>query len=97
MARKVDWTDTAWEDLAATADYIARDSKNYAATFVQEVKEAAESLSDFAERGQVVPEFGDETIRELSVRPYRLVYKVIADKVLVLTLVHGARRIWRRG
>src|SRR5881396_2666152 len=33
---------TAWEDLAATADYIARDSENYAATFVQEVKEDIE-------------------------------------------------------
>ena len=36
MAREVVWTEPAWEDLAATADYIARDSENYAATFVQE-------------------------------------------------------------
>jgi hypothetical protein len=43
---------------------------------VQEVKRAATSLTDFADRGQVVPEFEDETIRELLVRPYRLVYRV---------------------
>lgn len=77
MARKVVWTEPAWEDLAAAADYIARDSEHYAATFVQEVKEAGASLCDFAERGQVVPEFADETIRELLVRPYRLVYKLL--------------------
>ena len=95
MAREVVWTRPAWEDLAATADYIARDSESYAATFVQEVKDAAGSLTEFAERGQVVPEFADETIRELLIRPYRLVYKITDDKVFVLTLIHGARRRWR--
>ena len=95
MAREVVWTRPAWEDLAATADYIARDSENYAATFVQEVKEAAASLVEFAERGQVVPEYADPTIRELLIKPYRLVYKVTDDKVLVLALIHGARRTWR--
>jgi len=68
MAREVVWTEPAWEDLAAAADYIARDSESYAATFVQEVKDAAGSLTEFAERGQVVPEFADETIRELLIR-----------------------------
>jgi len=38
------------------ADYIAQDSEFYAAAFVQEFKEAAASLANFAERGQVVPE-----------------------------------------
>ena len=55
MARKVEWTDPAWDDLAAIAEYIARDSEYYAATLVQEIKEAAASLAEFAERGQVVP------------------------------------------
>lgn len=95
MAREVIWTEPAWEDLATAADYIARDSETYAATFVQEVKDAAASLIQFAERGHVVPEFGEEAIRELLVRPYRLVYRIVDDQVLVLALVHGARRIWR--
>lgn len=41
MARKVAWTENAWEDLEAAAEYIARDSANYAAVFVDDVKEAA--------------------------------------------------------
>lgn len=83
------------EDLVAAADYIAGDSVNYAATFVQEIKEAAASLAQFSERGQVLPEFADATIRELLLRPYRLVYKIAGDTVFVLTLIHGARRRWR--
>jgi plasmid stabilization system protein ParE len=95
MAREVVWTAPAWEDLHAAADYIARDSEGYAATFVRQVRDAAASLAEFAERGQVVPEFGDQATRELLVKPYRLVYKIIEDRVFVLALIHGARRRWR--
>ena len=95
MARKVEWTDPAWDDLAAIAEYIARDSEYYAAAFVQEIKEAAASLAEFAERGQMVPEFGDPSIRELLVESYRLVYRVSEKRVVILTLIHGARRIGR--
>lgn len=95
MAREVIWTEPAWEDLEAAAGYIARDSESYAAAFVREVREAAESLSEFAERGQVVPEFRDPTLRELLIRPYRLVYKVSASQVAIVALIHGARRAWR--
>ena len=95
MARKVEWTDPAWDDLAAIAEYIARDSEYYAAAFVQEMQEAAASLAQFAERGQIVPEFDDPSIRELLVKSYRLVYKVSEKRVVILTLIHGARRIGR--
>lgn len=52
----------------------------------------AESLGEFAERGQIVPEFRDPTIRELLVRPYRLVYKLSTSRVTVIAVIHGARR-----
>lgn len=95
MVREVIWTDPAWDDLEAAADYIARDSEYYAAAFVQEVKDAAESLSEMAERGQVVPEWRDPAIRELLVRPYRVVYQLLADQVRILAVIHGARRASR--
>jgi toxin ParE1/3/4 len=95
MARRVVWTVPAWDDLAAVAEYIARDSAYYAAAFVQEVRDAAESLSEMAERGQIVPELRDPSIRELLVRPYRLVYRLRAQDVTILAVIHGARRAWR--
>ena len=55
MARKVIWSDSAWNDLQEIAEYIARDSANYAAAFVREVKYAARSLTILSERGRVVP------------------------------------------
>jgi addiction module RelE/StbE family toxin len=95
MARKVVWTDPAWEDLEAAAEYIARDSEAYAAAFVEEIKAAATSLSEMPERGQIVPQIGDASIRELLVRPYRLVYQLTEQQVRILAIIHGARRAWR--
>ena len=95
MAREVIWTEPAWDDLEAAAEYIARDSEYYAAAFVQEVREAVASLAEFAERGQTVPEFADESIRELLVKPYRLVYKLSDEHVFVVAFIHGSRRLWR--
>ena len=57
MAREVEWTESAWDDLSTIADYIALDSPHYAAAFVSEVSDAADSLQHFAERGRKVPEF----------------------------------------
>ena len=95
MARQVVWTEPAWDDLEAAAEYIARDSDYYAAAFVREIKLAAESLSEMAERGQIVPEFGDHSVRELLVRPCRLVYRLAPERVTILAVVHGARRVRR--
>jgi toxin ParE1/3/4 len=92
MAREVNWTEPAWNDLSEIADYIAKDSEYYAAAFVQEVKDAAASLADFAERGQVVPEWDDPSIRELLIKSYRLIYQISSQGVAILTLIHGARR-----
>jgi plasmid stabilization system protein ParE len=91
MARRVAWTEAASSDLAEAADYIARDSRFYAAAFVREVRVAARSLRVSPERGRAVPELGRAEIRELLVRSYRLVYEVGPIQVYVLALIHGAR------
>ncbi|MDP2983810.1 MAG: type II toxin-antitoxin system RelE/ParE family toxin [Candidatus Latescibacter sp.] len=95
MDREVVWTNPAWDDVEEIADYIARDSAYYAAAFIEEMKETAISLSGFAERGQVVPEFSEESIRELLVRSYRLIYKISENRVSILAIIHCAQRPWR--
>jgi len=69
MARQVIWALPAIDDLESAAEYIATDSESYAASFVQDVLRAAESLQAMAERGLVVPEMGDPGIREPLVYP----------------------------
>lgn len=59
---------------------------------------AAASLSTFAERGRVVKEIGESTLRELSVYDYRLLYRVREDRVVIRAFLHGSRDFskWQR-
>jgi len=91
MGRKVVWAHAAEADLEAAAEYIHRDSPAYAAAFVLRALEAGHSLSEFAERGRMVPEFKDKNIREIFVQSYRLIYSVESDRVSILALIHGRR------
>ena len=74
MARKIKWTEVAWSDLEDVSDFIHKDSPFYAAAFVREVRDAARSLYFLAERGRIVPEFGDPSVHELFIRRYRLIF-----------------------
>ena len=99
MARTVKWTETATNDLEEAADFIARDSRYYAAALVREARAAARSLRTFAERGRVVPEIDAPDNRELFIRSYRLIYQVTTERVFIVALVHGARdlaALWER-
>lgn len=91
MARKIIWAYAAEEDLEAAASYIHRDSPVYAASFIDRALEAGRSLDEFAERGRMVPELGDSSIREIFVYSYRLVYRIEDDRISILALIHGRR------
>ena len=99
MARKVAWAESAWRDLQEIAEYISKDSPQYAAAFVREVREAARSLAYLAKRGRTVPEFKDHNIWELFVRSYRLICLVTEQTVYVIGFIHGSRdlgTLWER-
>jgi toxin ParE1/3/4 len=79
--------------------YIARDSRLAAERLLIQALEAASSLDTSSERGRVVPELEEPTVRELFVQRYRLLYQVTRDEVQILAFVHGARDLksWRLG
>lgn len=99
MARRVSWSRPALEDLDQIAGYIALDSKYYSAAFVRDVRDAARTLAQLANRGRMVPELGAPAIRELLIGNYRLIYEVGSAEVVVLALIQGARdlaALWER-
>lgn len=89
------WTLRIREDLNAFANYIATDSAAYAFAFLRRIIEAAEHLRAFPEMGRVVPEFEDESIRELIVQNYRVVYVFRDGVVYMAAAKHGAMDIRR--
>jgi toxin ParE1/3/4 len=74
VAHALRWAEAALDDLDEVAEFIARDSPFYAASFVQELRTAARTLRTFGERGRIVPEVGDPSIREIFIKSYRLIY-----------------------
>ncbi len=91
MAWRVIWSEPAWNNLQAAADYISRDSPRYAAALLREAREAARSLRQFANRGRSVPEEDDSAMRELFVWRYRLIYRVRDEHVEILAFIHQAQ------
>lgn len=91
MAHEVEWTESAISSLVDAIEYIARDSPSYAAAFAVRAERAAASLDTFPERGRRVPEFNDPAVRELPVASHRLIYRVTANRVVLLAFVHKSR------
>lgn len=90
MAR-VRWTQHALDDLRAIVDFIARDSSTYAARLARKLVEAPRRLSTLPRSGARVPEFERDDLRELTVRPYRIIYAIREDECLVVAVIHGSR------
>src|SRR3989304_10102713 len=82
--RRVVWTEQARRMLDDTVAYIAQDSRPAAERLLIQAREAASSLDALSERGRVVPEFGQPTMRELFVQRHRLLYEVTPHEVEIL-------------
>ena len=90
MARVV-WTLYALDRLEAITNYIETDAPGYVPVFLRRVFELAESAGQFPYMGRRVPEFpADDTLREIIFHNYRIVYRIVADDVRVLTVRHSA-------
>jgi len=90
------WTVGSQLDLREIVEYISRDSTAYAAAVAGRIVAAVERLRRYPKPGRTVPEYGDETIRELIVGNYRVVYRLRRQRVGVIAVVRGNRDLMRR-
>jgi len=91
MAYKIKWSPQSSDDLVQIAEFISRDSMNYARIVVENILESTGMLSKFPYSGRIVPELGIKTIRELLIYSYRLIYQVREDTILIVAVLHGKR------
>ncbi len=90
---EVVWSPRAVEDVRAIVTYIAEDSLAYAKSVAQKIVASTRRLSTFPMSGRVVPEFGDESIREVFAYSYRIIYRIEGQTVTVAAVVHGKRPV----
>jgi toxin ParE1/3/4 len=95
MPRALLLTDDAADDLDEIGGYIARhDSPARAAQVLDRIGQAIADLADMPERGAVPAELaalGIHTYREVFFKPYRIVYRVLPDAVVVFLIADGRR------
>ena len=95
MAYKLIWSPAARDDLHDIVVFIARDNPNRAISFGYELMSEMDRLKDFPESGRVVPEYRNDTTREIVFRPYRIVYRVNHTRGLceIARIWHSARGV----
>lgn len=91
MAYQVEWSPKALDDVEAIAIYIARDSASYAATVVKKILDTSVNLSKEPFSGRIVPEFGNDNIREYPAYSYRIIYRIQGDIVTVAAVIYGKK------
>lgn len=83
------WSLPAQLQLKHIHDYISFESPYYAKKVTEDIILKSMTLRDFPKIGRIVPEMNQETIRELIIYSYRLIYQINNNDIDILTLVHG--------
>lgn len=90
------WSDDAEKDLDGIIGYIARDNAANALRTLDRLHGRARSLESLSTRGRRIPEVSMPTVpplRELVEGPWRILYAIDADIVLVIAVVDSRRSI----
>ena len=92
----VSWSEPALDDVRALSAWLSRDSTALSSQVVERIFDAVEQAIPFPRIGRVVAEVGDESIRELLFRTFRIVYRSEGNEIVVLSVLHGGRPTERR-
>ena len=85
---KVAWAPLAIDRVAEIAAYIAQDNPPAAAKWIHKIFARVGQLPRFPASGRQLPETARADIRELTWGNYRIIYRVEAHQVCVLTVRH---------
>ena len=95
MSFRVQLTGDAARDLEQICDYIDRHDSPARGDYVLErIEMAFQSLAEHPQRGnhpRELLDIGIREYREVFFKPYRIIYRVLEDRVYVLLIVDGRR------
>jgi len=94
MGHKVIWTDEAIADLRQLVSFISRDNPIAAVKLGEAIIQKSMILAGYPRFGRRLQKLQKDTLRELIIPPYRLIYEIdnAAQVVYVRVLWHGARQ-----
>ena len=90
---KIIWTREAINNLIEIEDFISQNNPERALEFTDYLIEQSEYLKSTPNMGRIVPEISNPDIRELIVKNYRIVYKLINNEIQIITVFESHRRL----
>ncbi len=89
----ITWAPSALKDIDSIATYIAADSLNAAKNMVELFFEKAKVLETFPLYGKRVRELNNNSLREILVGRYRMIYEVFSEEEVNILSVHHQLRL----
>jgi plasmid stabilization system protein ParE len=86
---KLYWTKEALVRIREIEAFISNDNPDAAIEFTDKLITLSESITDYPEKGRVVPELSIESIREILYKGYRIVYLHKGKSIEILTVFEG--------
>jgi len=90
---KIIWTREAINNLIEIEDFISQNNPERAVEFIDYLVEQTKYLKSTPNMGRVVPEISNPDIRELIVKNYRIVYRLIDGEIQIVTVFESHRRL----
>ncbi len=85
------WSPAARAELEDIRDYIRADNPGRAVSFINEIVEAGDAIADMPRAFPLVPRLEQRGIRRRMIGRYLIFYRIEAEGVQILHVVHGAR------
>jgi toxin ParE1/3/4 len=85
------WTKTARDSLHRAAEHMAEDNIDAAKRWISAVAKTVDRLGQLPEMGPPLSELPQSGYRQIWVRRYRVIYRVLSNCVEVALLRHEAR------
>jgi toxin ParE1/3/4 len=92
---KVYWTLEARARLLEIQTYIARESPMIAREVTARILRRSQKLTMLPLPGRRLPEYPDADLREVTERPFRIIYVVKRERVEIVTIKHFRQNLPR--
>ncbi|TFG01201.1 MAG: type II toxin-antitoxin system RelE/ParE family toxin [Promethearchaeota archaeon] len=88
---EVRWSPNAADDFESIIKYYEKTAPKFAQTLAKKIIYLIENLNQFPKIGRKVPELGNEEIREIVYRNFRIVYRLKEEILEIARIIHGSR------
>ena len=90
---KLNWREDADNNLIQIYNYIHKDSIYYSIKTVNKIVDLVYNLKLMKYMGRKVPEYNEESVRELIYKSYRIIYEVQSNEIIIHRIWHSARKL----